>query len=226
MMAPLGGPPALQHHSPRLLRLADVPAQPWRNGGGVTRELLAEAVQGSAWRWRLSVADITADGPFSEWPGVQRWFAVVQGQGVDLAFSGEQGELLHRQLHGDEPLCFDGGDAPACRLVDGATRDLNLMLRGSQGSMHCAKAGTAMPAWGGMAGLYAAGAGRVSSHDQQWEVPAEALLWFDTVPDALQWDAPPGVAAWWILVGGMGSPDQASADPSPPARSPMPSSTA
>ena len=108
------------------LRCADeVAPQPWRNGGGCTRELLAWPV-GSDWRLRLSIADIDADGPFSAFPGVQRWFAVNQGAGVVLSLLG--GEV--RLDTSSEPVCFDGAQAPACSLVDGPTRDLNLMLGG------------------------------------------------------------------------------------------------
>lgn len=59
---------------------------PWRNGGGVTREL---------WVWpsvsdgqlRISVADITQEGLFSAFPGVGRWFTVLEGEGVVLEFA-------------------------------------------------------------------------------------------------------------------------------------------
>ena len=46
----------------------------------MTRELLAEPAPN--WRWRISVADIQGSGAFSAYPGVSRWFAVVQGAGV------------------------------------------------------------------------------------------------------------------------------------------------
>ena len=107
-----------------------VAPQAWRNGGGHTRELLAWPA-GADWKLRVSLADIDADGPFSAFPGVQRWFAVVQGAGVRLRFA--DGE---RTLHlGDAPLRFDGADTPGCTLVAGPTRDLNLMLRGGTGAM-------------------------------------------------------------------------------------------
>lgn len=70
-------------HSPaRVLLAKDCPAMPWRNGGGQTRELLTWPA-GSApdqWQLRISRADIDYDGPFSAFPGVQRWFAVLKGQ--------------------------------------------------------------------------------------------------------------------------------------------------
>ncbi|HEY3634719.1 MAG TPA: HutD family protein, partial [Caldimonas sp.] len=59
---------------PLLVRTADVPAQPWKNGGGVTRELLALPA-GDDWRVRVSVAEVASDGAFSTFVGVDRWFA-------------------------------------------------------------------------------------------------------------------------------------------------------
>lgn len=104
--------------------------QPWRNRGGRTRELLAWPA-GADWKLRVSLADIESDGPFSSFPGVQRWFAVVQGAGVVLRLaSGRQAVRA-----GDAPLSFDGAQAPDCALIDGPTRDLNLMHRGGRGVM-------------------------------------------------------------------------------------------
>lgn len=103
----------------------DIKPQPWRNGGGVTRELLVWP-DANNWLMRLSVADIERDGPFSAFPGIDRWFAVLTGHGVQLGAPG--GAILA----GDSPIHFDGASAPDCKLIDGATRDLNLMIgRGS-----------------------------------------------------------------------------------------------
>ena len=67
----------------RLVDLAATAPQPWRNGGGLTRELLAWPGSGD-WVLRVSVADIEADGPFSAFPGIDRWFTVLSGAGVRL----------------------------------------------------------------------------------------------------------------------------------------------
>lgn len=105
---------------------ANAAPQPWRNGGGVTRELLClPAGAGDDWTLRISVADIEADGPFSPFPGVTRWFAAVSGAGVRLVFRDAEADVRP----GDAPLCFDGADAPGCTLLAGATRDLNVMVR-------------------------------------------------------------------------------------------------
>ena len=59
-------------------RCAQVEPQRWRNGAGFTRELLAWPSAGD-WQLRISVADIDADAGFSVFPGVERWFSVVEG---------------------------------------------------------------------------------------------------------------------------------------------------
>lgn len=110
--------------------LANVLPQPWKNGGGVTRELLAWP-EPAHWRVRLSVAEVTAEGPFSRFEGVQRWFAVLQGDGVRLTVDGAVTEMGG----GDAPLGFSGEAATHCALLGGPTRDFNLMLRGATGAL-------------------------------------------------------------------------------------------
>jgi uncharacterized protein len=113
-----------------VVHLVDCPDLPWRNGGGRTRELLAWP-SAADWQVRVSVAEIAADGPFSAYPDIDRWFAVLQGAGIVLTLP--TGEVTLRV--GDAPLAFAGEAAPACRLIGGATRDLNLMLRrGARGT--------------------------------------------------------------------------------------------
>jgi len=109
-----------------LVQTSSAAPLPWKNGGGVTRELLRlPADGGDDWTLRISVADIAADGPFSPFPGITRWFAVLEGAGVRLSFS----DRTLNVRRGDAPLRFDGDDAPGCTLLDGATRDLNVMVR-------------------------------------------------------------------------------------------------
>ena len=158
---------------------------PWRNGGGVTRELLRlPADGGDDWTLRVSVADIAADGPFSPFPGVTRWFAVLEGDGVRLAFADRT--LNVRQ--GDSPLRFDGADAPDCTLLRGATRDLNVMVRSARAQslvtaasfLDEAEPGTS-PGFGFFAlqplALHGAGALPV-------EMPALSLAWCESPFDA------------------------------------------
>lgn len=107
------------------VHLSEVRAMPWKNGGGVTRELLAWP-SADDWSIRVSVADIERDGPFSSFPGVERHFAVLEGEGVEL------GNLGFVRA-GDEPVKFDGDLQRDCRLLAGRTRDLNVMIRTAHG---------------------------------------------------------------------------------------------
>ena len=112
------------HGTWRSVQLSDVLPTPWRNGGGVTRELLAWPSPRD-WIWRMSVAEVAHSGPFSRFEGVQRWFAVLGGAGVRLDVAGRLQTLTCRSA----PFCFDGAEPVACDLVDGATQDFNLMVR-------------------------------------------------------------------------------------------------
>lgn len=106
------------------VRLDQVVPAPWRNGGGLTRELAAWP-PGDEWNWRMSVAEVARDGPFSRFDGVQRCFAVLGGAGVRLDIGGRRHELSANS----EPLCFDGALATFCELLHGPTQDFNLMAR-------------------------------------------------------------------------------------------------
>jgi environmental stress-induced protein Ves len=125
--------------------LADCPFVPWRNGGGRTRELLAWPA-GAHWQLRVSVAEIEADGPFSVFAGIERCFAVLDGAGVVLTLP--QGDVQLRA--GDGAVCFAGEAAPACRLIAGPTRDLNLMVRRGAGVASMQRARLASARWRGL----------------------------------------------------------------------------
>jgi environmental stress-induced protein Ves len=77
------------------------------------------------WAWRMSVADVDKSGPFSKFEGIERWFAVLEGAGVQLDVAG----VPHRVTAVDAPLFFDGAAATDCELIAGKTRDFNLMVR-------------------------------------------------------------------------------------------------
>lgn len=97
--------------------------QPWANGGGQTMELAA-GPERDHWQWRISVARIDIDGPFSVLPGVRRQLAPLDGR-LELHFDDD--ERLHAKRL--QVMHFDGGRALACHSPDGPGRDFNLMLR-------------------------------------------------------------------------------------------------
>lgn len=185
--------------TPQLVEAGHVDAQAWRNGGGRTRELLRWPQAPAAdWALRISVADIDADGPFSSFPGVERWFAVIEGAGVVLRL----GDALRPVRPGDPALRFDGTAAPGCTLIDGPTRDLNLMLRGGHGLMQPVVAGVEWTAAFEVRALFTAVAGEWRAGDGRLAVPAFALLWTDA-PAAAAWAFEPAESsttamAWWL----------------------------
>jgi environmental stress-induced protein Ves len=98
----------------------------WKNGGGITTEIAREPATSEDFDWRVSIAEIAQDGDFSLFPGVDRTLMLLDGGGVELEFGdGTPVQLTQRFARHLFP-----GEAPvSCRLLDGPTRDFNLMLR-------------------------------------------------------------------------------------------------
>ncbi|MER6116489.1 HutD family protein [Streptomyces sp. NPDC001743] len=110
----------------RILRAAGRAQVAWKNGGGITREIAASpGATTDAFDWRVSLADVAADGPFSLFPGVDRTLTVVEGAGMDLMVDGE-----HHIV--DEPYWphdFPGDVETDGRLLAGPVVNLNVMYR-------------------------------------------------------------------------------------------------
>ncbi|MFF9472331.1 HutD family protein [Streptomyces roseolus] len=114
----------------------------WRNGGGVTREIVSWPVGAADFAWRASVADIEAAGPFSAFPGVDRTFTLLAGGGVRLTAPGG----FDRTARLEEPLAFPGELEPTAAPLDGACRVLNLMVRRGHGTVRVERVtGTVAP---------------------------------------------------------------------------------
>jgi len=183
----------------RVVELDAIEPTPWKNGGGTTRDLLAWP-DPAAWQLRISVAAIERNGPFSEFGGIERWFAVLHGSGVALQLGGARREIRR----GEPPLRFDGALAPMCWLLDGPTSDLNLLVRRAAGTaaMHDAVPGhewTSDAAW--RAGVSAGAAELLVDDHPVAATRSTALLWH---PQAARqrWRLrpQPGTMAsgWWI----------------------------
>jgi environmental stress-induced protein Ves len=114
----------------RILRASDYQRMPWKNGGGTTTEIWKAASPTGEMLWRLSIADVASDGPFSEFPGIDRWIMVISGKGMALTVEGLGTKRLDRPF---EPLFFPGDAKTGCRLIDGPIRDFNFMIARSFG---------------------------------------------------------------------------------------------
>ncbi|MFK8907361.1 HutD family protein [Streptomyces sp. YS-3] len=103
-----------------------LPAGPWRNGGGTTREIASRPEGTDDFGWRASVAEIGRGGPFSAFAGVDRTLTLLSGDGVRLTSPGAFDRLLARA---GEPFAFSGDLALTAELAGGPCRVLNLMVR-------------------------------------------------------------------------------------------------
>ena len=111
-----------------IIRYAELRNEPWRNGGGVTRELashpLAASAQDGAWDWRVSIAELTKAGDFSPFPGMERVLTVVDGELLLLTVDGEE-----HPLEKYRPFRFSGEAAAHGALPTGDIRNLNVITR-------------------------------------------------------------------------------------------------
>ncbi|MFJ4293961.1 HutD family protein [Cupriavidus sp. NPDC089707] len=99
--------------------LSLVPAQPWQNGGGVTR-LLAERDG----EWRISLANVDANGPYSRFEGMTRLSLIVEGKGVVLRAAERVVPLQYLV-----PTIYDGSIDWTASLIDAPVVALNIMAR-------------------------------------------------------------------------------------------------
>ncbi len=98
---------------------------PWKNGGGLTREIFRFPEAAVDWQWRISIAEIAADGPFSAFPGCDRELLLLSGAGMRLQFAGRS-ETLHKPY---DSIRFSGEEPVESFLLDGPTSDFNAIWR-------------------------------------------------------------------------------------------------
>jgi environmental stress-induced protein Ves len=111
----------------RLLRAADRIAVPWKNGGGITREICrSPGAEGSGpFDWRISIAEVSESGPFSRFVSYRRLIALIAGRGMELhSASSHPIVLIPRTVH-----AFDGEDEVTGILPSGPVSDLNVIFR-------------------------------------------------------------------------------------------------
>lgn len=111
----------------RLLSPSDFTAMPWQNGRGTTHEIArapagAKVEKGSLW-WRLSVAPVTEDGPFSSFPGLERALSLVEGRGFRIHRDGHAAT----NLRVGDVYVFSGSEAVTAELTHGAVKDLGVI---------------------------------------------------------------------------------------------------
>ncbi|HEV2900976.1 MAG TPA: HutD family protein [Pseudaminobacter sp.] len=112
----------------RIIRAADCRRMPWKNGGGETVEIAIspEGVAIDGFDWRLSMARVETDGPFSLFTGIDRTLAVLEGEGIFLNVEGQNPLELTRSM---APFSFPADAPTSAALIAGPITDLNMMTR-------------------------------------------------------------------------------------------------
>ncbi|WP_110751800.1 HutD/Ves family protein [Phyllobacterium leguminum] len=111
-----------------LLRAADHRRMPWKNGGGETTEIAVFPPHAglSDFDWRISMAKVASDGPFSIFPEIDRTLCILDGNGLGLSIEGQG--CIHLNTP-SAPLSFPADIPVHARLTDGPITDLNVMTR-------------------------------------------------------------------------------------------------
>ena len=97
----------------------------WRNGLGVSWDIASDGGAAGDFGWRLAIARIDGDVPFSDYPAVDRVFTLIDGDGLSLDVAG-LGRLEVAERFA--PVRFPGDAATLCRLKGGACLALNLFV--------------------------------------------------------------------------------------------------
>ena len=120
----------------RLIPFDSLLATPWKNGGGVTRQIACFPPGSDIgdFDWRISTAEVSQDGPFSRFEGIDRRLYILEGAGLDLR-SADGAQRLLPGGHAD----FRGEAEVFAALVDGPISDLNIMVRRERIRMRAAR---------------------------------------------------------------------------------------
>jgi len=143
----------------RHLTAADYRVMPWANGRGTTTELIKVNRDG-ALQWRLSIAQVVEDGPFSTLPGVARSLTVIDGPGFDLVGPG-----LRLRADPLVPLAFSGDLDIRAEGVTGPSVDFNVMVAGRAPRVRVIRGETALDPAGQVLCVLALQVSGLARHD-------------------------------------------------------------
>lgn len=154
-----------------LVRAATCRRMPWKNGGGETVEIGLAPPEAAldSFDWRVSMATVATDGPFSSFSGVDRTLCLLDGRGIVLTV-GSAGPVHLTPASAPYPFAADSPTAAA--LTGGPVTDLNVMTRRGRCTHHVTRialdAATSLPGDGATRLAFAA-AGRIRIGDDLLE---------------------------------------------------------
>ena len=101
----------------------DFAVVPWRNGRGVTRDIVTCREDDGGLLYQVGIAELTEDAPFSDLSGIDRIFTPIASAGVSLAFDGGGPVACPAMV----PVAFAGERQVRLTLPHGPARAFNLM---------------------------------------------------------------------------------------------------
>lgn len=112
----------------RIVRAADHKRMPWKNGLGQTVEIAVfpPGATVDTFDWRISMATVAEDGPFSIFPDIDRTLSILEGAGLELSVEGRAPIMLTQN---SAPYPFPADAHTRATLADGTITDLNVMTR-------------------------------------------------------------------------------------------------
>ncbi len=110
-----------------ILRARDRRQMPWKNGGGVTSELVVFPADADfdTFGWRISIATLQTNGPFSQFPGVDRALVLLEGL-LALHIADQAAIDLSPN---SPPVALAGELAVSAEVMSGPVTGLNVMTR-------------------------------------------------------------------------------------------------
>ncbi len=102
---------------------------PWKNGQGSTTELvISPDATLDSFDWRLSIAKVDQDGEFSDFSGYMRHLILIEGEGITLSHTNQQGTQIDKLNSLLNISNFDGGSKTIGELQAGPIKDFNIMV--------------------------------------------------------------------------------------------------
>ena len=169
-----------------IIDIARLQARPWKNGAGVTRELAVQPIGAAVddFDWRMSIAEVAADAPFSAFPGVDRCIVLLHGAGMRLR--SDDGRLDRRLADVLEPFHFSGDDALQAQLINGPSSDFNVMTRRSRWRAEVTPVRSVHESTASAAALLLCRSGEAAVADSEHSMTlhaGQAALWRHDAPD-------------------------------------------
>ncbi|MCU8011262.1 HutD family protein [Shewanella sp. SM74] len=148
------------NNSIQLIRYQDCPSTLWKNGGGSTKQLLISPINAefTEFDYRISIASISSNGPFSSFIGIDRQLVILKGDGVELSINSHErtkqinglgaGEKISgntdtteykRLTPTDSPFCFTGETSITSQLLGSDVIDFNVMTKRGAFKAHTQK---------------------------------------------------------------------------------------